>query len=412
MQHALVIGAGITGVNCALALQSRGFSVTITDDRPRRDGASSGNAGCFALSEVAPISMPGLAWQVPSMLADPLGPLAIRWRYAPFMVPWFWRFWRAGRRDEVEAIARSLAWLLKDVSRDYAPLLEAAKLTHLIRHEGTLFLYETDKGWQGARYEWELKRRHGVEFREVFAPEIREMEPSLAPVFCRGVHVPDWHHTVDPYAIVSGLSDLFLDRGGTMVDEQVIDFTCKAGKLTGARTLTGRNLPFDLVVIAAGAWSRPLANMLGQNIPLDTERGYNTTLPDPRIKLSRPVCPAERGFFITPMTAGLRIGGAVEFAGLKAEPDFRRAKAMLALCERMLPALNTEGGREWMGFRPSMPDSMPVIGRPTRHPNAIFAFGHGHLGLTLGATTGRLVADLARGRSDPAELCSFSPERF
>jgi D-amino-acid dehydrogenase len=412
MQHALVIGAGITGVNCALALQSQGFSVAIADDRPRRDGASSGNAGCFALSEVAPISMPGLAWQVPSMLADPLGPLAIRWRYAPRMAPWFWRFWRAGRRDRVEAIARSLAWLLKDVSRDYAPLLEAASLTHLIRHEGTLFLYETTKGWEGSRYEWELKRRNGVEFREVSASEIREMEPSLAPVFCRGVHVPRWHHTVDPYAIVSGLLDLFLERGGTIADERVVAFTHKDGKLTGALTSTGLNLPFDLVVIAAGAWSRQLAGMLGQYIPLDTERGYNTTLPDPRINLSRPVCPAERGFFVTPMAAGLRIGGAVEFAGLKAEPDFRRAKAMLGLAERMLPGLNTEGGREWMGFRPSMPDSMPVIGRPARHPNAILAFGHGHLGLTLGATTGRLVADIARGRPCPAELRAFSPERF
>ncbi len=202
------------------------------------------------------------------------------------------------------------------------------------------------------------------------------------------------------------------DSNVTLSGTQTIDGQSSANKtvLCTAQDAPAENGPWT--ANATGAWSRPLAKMLGQDIPLDTERGYNTTLPDPRIQLSRPVCPAERGFFVTPMKAGLRIGGAVEFAGLKAEPDFRRARAMLALCERMLPGLNAEGGREWMGFRPSMPDSMPVIGRATRHPNAIFAFGHGHLGLTLGATTGRLVADLARGRSDRAELSAFSPERF
>jgi len=174
----------------------------------------------------------------------------------------------------------------------------------------------------------------------------------------------------------------------------------------------GSELGFDMVVIAGGAWSKSLCRMLGHNVPLHTERGYNTTLPAPGVELSRPVCIAERSFFMTPMAMGLRIGGAVELAGLEAAPNFARAKALLANGAKALPGLNIDGGREWMGFRPSMPDSKPVIGRSPRHSNVLFAFGHGHLGLTQGATTGRLVAELALEGRTSIDLAPFRIDRF
>jgi D-amino-acid dehydrogenase len=412
MLKAVVIGAGIVGVCSALALQSRGFAVTLVDRGGPGLGASFGNAGCFALSEVAPISMPGLAWRLPSMLCDSHGPLTIRAHYAPRMIPWLWRFWRAGQVDRVESIARSLAWLLGPADMDIARLLRETKLEHLVRRNGALYVYETDRGWSESQYGWDLRRRNGIELHAIGREEIQRLEPALSPAFRRGIFLPNWHHVVDPYKLVSELANRFRDRGGQIRRGNVAGFTFRDNVVTGAATHDGQILPVDWLVVAAGAWSRNLARKLGHDVPLDTERGYNTTIRNPGVTLTRPVCPAERSYFLTPMEMGLRIGGAVEFAGLEAPPNFRRSSNLVALCRKAVPGIDTGDGREWMGFRPSMPDSMPVIARASRHPNAILAFGHGHLGLTLAATTGRLVADLTTGNHEPAELSAFSATRF
>jgi glycine/D-amino acid oxidase-like deaminating enzyme len=408
----VVIGAGVIGVNIALALQQRNFQVTVVDPGGPGTATSFGSAGCFATGEVTPISMPGLIWTVPRMLLDPLGPLSIRWRNIPTLAPWLWHFWRAGRTSQVETATGALASLVGRLWQDWDPILRETNLDGLVRRNGALFVYETTAGFASAAHEWQLRMQHGVAARRVGRDEIRALEPALAPIFGDGYLVEDWGHTIDPGALTKGLAERFVERGGAILGERAIGFRFDNSQPTVARFESGREFAFDQVVIAAGAWSGSLCSELGHYVPLDSERGYNTTLPHPGVTLSRPVCSAERNFVMTPMAMGLRIGGAVELASLEAPPNFARAKALLDLGAQTLPGLDMTGGQEWMGFRPSMPDSLPVISRSPKYPNVLFAFGHGHLGLTNAATTGRLVADLAVGRTPPVQMAPFRIDRF
>jgi D-amino-acid dehydrogenase len=411
-RRVVVVGAGIVGLNVALALGRRGWAVTVVDPRGPGEATSFGNAGCIAVAEITPISMPGLIRQVPRMLLDPLGPLAIRARYLPRLAPWLWRFWRAGTPARVEAATRALGALVGRAWTDWDDVVAEARLGDLFVRNGALFVYATDTGWRAAAAEWALRRRHGVRLEEVDAAAIRALEPALAPRFSRGYFVPDWGHVRDPYAVATRLADHMRARGGALRAAAVRDVAFADGRPSAARLDDGTTVPFDALAVCAGAWSGPLARALGPAVPLDTERGYNTTLPSPGVALSRPVCPAEHNFVATPLAAGLRIGGAVELAGLAAPPNFARAKALLALGRQALPGLDTRGGTEWMGFRPSLPDSLPVIGLSPRYGNVVFGFGHGHLGLTEAATTGRLVADLLTGTPPPIHLAPFRIDRF
>ncbi len=408
----LVLGAGVVGVNAALALLQRGFSVTIVDDRGPGLGTSFGNAGCIAVAEITPISMPGLIWHVPRMLLDPLGPLAIRWQYLPRLMPWLWRFWRAGGRRRVEEITASLGALVGCAWTDWDAVIDEARIGDLFVRNGALFVYRTEAGLREAEYEWDLRRRHGARAEAIDGPEIRKLEPGLSPEFIRGYFIPNWGHVLDPHRVVARLAEHVRARGADIRIGRVKGIAFAEGKPSAVRLEDGADLPFDALVVCAGAWSKTVCAWLGHDVPLDTERGYNTTLPNPGVQLTRPVCPAESSFLMTPMAMGLRIGGAVELAGLDAAPNFARAKALLELGRRALPGLDTADGKEWMGFRPSMPDSMPVISRSPRHPDVFFAFGHGHLGLTESATTGRLVAQLVSGEPTSIDTTPFRIDRF
>ena len=408
----LVLGAGIIGVNVALALRRRGLAVTILDDRGPGLGTSFGNAGCIAVAEVTPISMPGLIWQVPRMLLDPLGPLAIRWQYLPRLMPWLWRFWRAGTKTRVEAITQAIGALVERAWMDWSPVIADAKIDDLFVRNGGLFVYRTEAGFRDATYEWTLRRGYGVRAEAVDGPEIRRLEPALSPDYTRGYFIPDWGHVLDPHRVVARLAEHFRARGGHIRIGRATGIEFKDGEPASIRLEDGAQEPFDALVVCGGAWSKPVCAWLGHDVPLDTERGYNTTLPKPGVELTRPVCPAEGNFIITPMAMGLRIGGAVELAGLDAPPNFARAKALLELGRRTLPGLDVTDGKEWMGFRPSMPDSMPVIGASPRHSNTFFAFGHGHLGLTGSATTGHLVAQLVAGEPTSIDTAPFRIDRF
>ena len=409
----LVLGAGIIGVNVALALRQRGFAVTIVDDRGPGLGTSFGNAGCVAVAEITPISMPGLIWQVPRMLLDPLGPLAIRWQYLPRLMPWLWRFWRAGSRRRVEAITAALGALVGRAWTDWDDVIAEARIGDLFVRNGALFVYRTEAGFRDADYEWALRRRHGARAEPVDGQEIRELEPGLSHEFVHGYYIPNWGHVVDPHRVVARLAEHFRARGGAIRIGRVKGVEFSDGKPAAARLEDGSREAFDGLVVCAGAWSKTVCGWLGHDVPLDTERGYNTTLPTPGVELSRAVCPAESSFLMTPMAMGLRIGGAVELAGLEAPPNFARAKALLELGRRALPGLDVANGKEWMGFRPSMPNSMPVISRAPHHPETVFfAFGHGHLGLTESATTGRLVAELVSREPTSIDTTPFRIDRF
>ncbi|WP_417805392.1 NAD(P)/FAD-dependent oxidoreductase [Thalassospira lucentensis] len=412
-QKALVIGAGIVGVNVALALQDKGYDVTIVDRGEPGMGASFGNAGGIAVTECAPIAMPGILSNVPGWLMDPLGPLSVRWRYLPQMLPWLARFLAASSKNRVEQIATELAALLHRAWDDYDPVIAKAGLADAVfKKEGALAVYRTDASRRKDDYGIDLRRRNGINIRDVSRSEIRDLEPDLAPIFACGVMEEDWGRVLDPYKIVMGLFKLFTDRGGKFETGEVTDFVYRDGKPRAAITTSGDNITFDTVVVACGAWSKTLAKRLGSPVPLDTERGYNTTVPYHGASLSRMVICADDSFVMTPMEMGIRVGGAVELGGLVAAPNYDRAKALFAKGQQVLPKLNPEGGTEWMGFRPSMPDSKPVISKSPNHQNVFFAFGHGHLGLTLAATTGRLISDLMSGAETPVNMTPYRINRF
>jgi D-amino-acid dehydrogenase len=411
-RHVVVVGAGVIGVNVALALCERGYAVTVIDERGPGLGTSFGNAGCIATAEITPISMPGLIWQVPRMLLDPLGPLAIRWSYLPRLSPWLWRFWRAGTPTRVRAITAALGSLVGRAWAEWDRVIATAGIADLFVRNGALFVYATDKGFRAAEEEWALRLSHGATAEEIDGNAIRALEPALSQHFRRGYFIPDWGHVLDPHRVVARIADHLRGRDIDIRVGRVRDVQFAAGRPSAVALEGGQTVAFDAVAICGGAWSRVLCRRVAGDVPLDTERGYNTTLPNPGVRLTRPVCPAESSFLMTPMAEGLRIGGAVELAGLDAPPNFARARALLALGRQALPDLNTQGGREWMGFRPSMPDSMPVIGLAPRHANVALAFGHGHLGLTEAAITGRLVAEMLSGAPTVIDTSPFRVDRF
>jgi D-amino-acid dehydrogenase len=410
-RHATVIGAGIVGVCCALALLEDGHRVTLLDaDEPGR-GASFGNAGFLSGGSVMPHSSPGLIRRVPRMLLDPLGPLTIRWRHLPRLTPWLLRFLAAGRLERVERIAAALQALYATTVADFAPLVREAGCADLIEHRGRLELYASDASFDRSRLKRELMRRHGVRFEELDAAGVREREPALRAPIRHGLWFPDEAHTVDPFRLTQALAENFRRRGGTFRRVRVRGFALGEGGPTALHTDAG-DLPADLVVLAAGISSRALAARLGSRVPLESERGYHVSLPHPGVAPRVPFASTDHGFVITPMGEGIRLAGTIELASLQAPPNWARADKLLRIGRLLLGDLNEEGAQRWMGHRPAMPDSLPVIGRSPLHPRVLFAFGHGHLGLTGAPHTGRLIAQLAGGRPPGIDLAPFRPDRF
>ena len=407
MPRIVVVGAGIVGLACARALHLDGHAVSLIDRDPDGDKTSWGNAGGIAVTEVVPQAVPGLWRRVPRWLMDPLGPLAIRPAYLPRLSPWLWRFLRACSEPRMRAAAAALAAVNGRVYQDLVPLLEDIGLAGDLQRAGALALYESARGRARDAGYWALSRELGVECHDLSGEDARALEPALGAEVHSGVLLPAWSHLADPKRIVLGLLAWLRQRQVAVVQGEVVHLEPGA-----ARATDGRRLPFDLAVIAAGAWSAGLARQAGDRVPLESERGYNSTLPHPGVVVTRQLIFAERSFVATPLAIGLRIGGAAEFAGREAPPDWRRAAALLALGRRYLPGLNDGGGSQWMGQRPATPDGLPVIGRSSGRSDLFYAFGHGHLGLTQAATTGRLVADLVRGAPPPIDMAPYRAERF
>ena len=406
----VVVGAGIVGLSVAFHLVRDGRSVTLLDPDPEGDKASFGNAGGIAVTEVVPASVPGLAWKVPFWLLDPLGPLAVRPRHAPRLLPWLWRFARAGRPAETERIATALAALNSRVYDDLLPMLAQTGLANELNREGALTVYETRAALERDAPEWDLKRRHGIEIQLLDRPELHAMEPALGPRAALGVFTPQWSHVNDPKHLVDAVRHWLLARGATVIPGRAVGIENEAPLLV--RLQDGGAIPAASVVVAAGAWSGRLARQLGDRVLIESERGYNTTIPDPGIALKREVIFAERKFVATPLTCGLRIGGAAEFGGLDAIANHKRSRALSRLASLYLPGLKADGGTEWAGHRPTTPDSLPVIGPSPRRPGVHYAFGHGHLGLTQAATTGQLIADGVAGRAPSIDMAPYGIARF
>ena len=416
VRHVTVIGAGAVGASTALALRRDGYAVTLLERGDPGMGASFGNAGMLSVTSCVPIASPGILWRVPRLLADPLGPLYVDWRYLHRIAPWLVRFVLASRPAEVERISIALMSLLVQIVPAYRELLGSEAFNDLTRPGGNLVVYKSEQAFEKARQgAHALRRRRGVNLSFLDQSELRQMEPALGPNVKYGVFMPDSYQTVNPLRLTQRLVELFQDEGGELVRTSVQHIEHgSAGRLTAVTDNGPRDL--DLVAICAGSWSKQLAAQCGARVPLDTERGYHVMLPSPGIKVNRPMSSGDHEFAITPMEHGLRLAGTVELAGLDAPPNMQRADVLLRAAKDLFPGLDAAGMTTWMGFRPSMPDSLPVIGPSAQHADVYYAFGHGHLGLTLAAVTARLVADLiadmVAGRPSRVDLTPFRPDRF
>jgi D-amino-acid dehydrogenase len=410
-----VIGAGMVGVCTASWLQREGHSVFLVEAGEPGRGASFGNAGCFNGSSVTPVSMPGTIRNVPRWLTDPLGPLSLRWTYLPAIAPWLLRFMRAGTPDKVHAQARALRPLVGPTLEALNPLVSAAGAEDLVHRLGHLYVYRSTESLGKDRLAWELRRENGVEIDEFDADGLRQLEPALSRDYVRGLLVRENGHTSNPLKLVERLLEHFLQSGGELVRARADGFRLDSRRLAAIQTDTG-DLPADAAVICAGAYSKPLAAALGDRVPLETERGYHLMISDPEAMPRIPTADADGKFVATPMETGLRFAGTVELAGLAAPPDWRRAHILLAQGRKMLPGLAASHPEDrisvWMGHRPSLPDSLPVLGPSSASPDVIYAFGHGHVGMTAAPMTGKIVADLVAGRPPTIDIAPFAAGRF
>lgn len=407
----VVIGAGIVGVMAAHYLQESGRAVLLLDRDEVAAGASAGNAGILAFPEIIPIPSPGIMWKAPKWLLDPLGPLSLPPAYALSIAPWLWRFWRASSKKTFERGIAVQTRLMKLAAAEMDRVRAIGELASFFTHTGTLDLYDSEASFNAATHDWLEKEKAGFQFTSVDRAEIDRLQPGLAPQFRHAMYSPAGIQVNDPKGLTRAVADLVVARGGQYRKGEVADIAPRAdGALLTLKD--GATIQAATVVLSGGAWSKTLAERLGDRVPLETERGYNTTLPPQAFTLQRQLYFNDHAFVVTPLAEGIRVGGAVELGGLKLPPNYRRSKALLAKAARFLPDLKTEGGREWMGFRPSMPDCLPVIGRSKASPAILYAFGHGHLGLTQSAATGRLISELAAGRTPSLSLAPLGPDRF
>lgn len=410
MSHITVIGAGVVGLSSAIAAQDRGFDVTVIDREGPAAGASAGNAGAFAFTDIFPLASPKIFWKAPKWLLDPLGPLSLPPAYAVQMLPWLMRFVRACAPDRVAASVNAQTAMMDLSKAELEGFLDRTGTLSMLQKNGNLEVYEGEAQFRASLPGWEARARHGIAFTHMSAAEMAAVQPGIAPRFTHGTFTPGWYSIADPKLYTLALADHFRAKGGRI---EIADVAALTADETGVDVIaSGQSWRADQVVLAAGAFSHLIARSLGEKIPLETERGYNTTLPVGAFDLRCQVTFGGHGFVVSRLSTGVRVGGAVELGGLKLAPNFKRSQAMLAKAAAFLPGLQTTGGTQWMGFRPSMPDSLPAIGHARDTRRVVYAFGHGHLGLTQSAGTARVVADLLSGQRPPIDITPFSPQRF
>jgi len=418
-QRVCVIGGGVVGLFAALTLQEQGKQVSLIErgEIGGRQGASFGN-GCWVNpGAIMPMSLPGLWREVPGYLLDRNGPFTIRWRHLPHLAEWLLRFLWAGRswKKIDEQIVRRLP-LLENPVTQYRLWAKQAGVEHLILSTGTMYIYRDRGELEADSKSWELRKKHNIRTRLIEPDELRRLEPALSSNYRYGMMLEDAATLADPSAFCLALGELFTKRGGKLVQAEVTGFEIGRNRLMAVRT-DKEAVSCNQAVIAAGAWSKALAAQLGDRIPLISERGYHITIKNPGFSINHGMMHAEGKMAITPTTAGLRLAGQVELASLDAAPRWERAHILLAYAKRSFPSLEREIDLNrhdvWIGHRPSTPDSMPVIDRSSTCPDIVYAFGHGHTGLSMAPATAKIVGQLLGGdRLDAAMLQPFSAKRF
>ncbi|MGB3539390.1 MAG: FAD-dependent oxidoreductase [Mesorhizobium sp.] len=404
-----IVGAGVVGLATALRLAGEGREVLLIDPNEPGSGASYGNAGTVAEYACVPVGTPAVLRSLPKLLFDRDSPFALRWSALAQLAPWLARFARQSLPAAARANAVALAGLLADALPAWEEMAVEADAVDLLRRNGCLYLCRRESDFAGLEWSRALRSELGAH-QEVLTPDaVAKLEPNLPPVEGKGLYFPDSLNLTDPKAMMAKLLKAAVARGASVLKATVTGLQAAPGgvRLEGP----GCSVVAGKVVIAAGAFSRPLAAMAGDRIPLETERGYHLEFATDAPLLGRPVCPVDLGFYMTPMAGRLRVAGTVELGKRDAPVNPRRHALLDRGVRQFFPALG-QPTSQWLGFRPSLPDSRPVIGPASNNPNVIYAFGHGHIGLTLSAVTARNVAGLITGRRNSQAMEAFSASRF
>lgn len=410
-KHITIIGAGIVGISTASYLRRNGHAVTVVDMRAPGEYCSFGNAGILSPGSCVPQALPGVLAKVPGYLADPLGPLAIRPGHFLRALPWFMRLAAASRMARVAQIADALRPLLRQTFEAYAPLVQHAGVSDMIRQTGYVVAYATRAALLRDALPWKLRRDRGVLMEELDGAGIRAKVPQLGGGFEAGLYLPEQGFVTNPERLTKSLAAQFQKDGGKILQRRVLDIDVSP---EGPRALVtdAGNMALETLVICAGSHSHEFTAKFGDRVPLEAERGYHVTYSDPRYTLPMPVFLPQQKVFVTPMEMGLRIAGQSEFAGNDADPNYARADVLSKQMQTFFPGISSVDATKWMGRRPSIPDSLPVIGPASKVPNVWYAFGHGHVGLCGGAPTGRALADLIGGRTPSVDMRPFRVTRF
>ena len=404
-----IVGSGIQGVCIGLQLIKKGIPVTIFD---RNDPLSSsfkpasyGNAGHFSPYAVLQFNRPDVLYDVPKMLLSSYGPLALKWNYIPKMIPWFINYLKNFNKKSMLHTAKYMHQILSLSNDAYEEIFREIDTSNLVKKNGIIYVW-TNKNLKSRELEIKVRRDLGIKQKLLTQKEILEIEPNLNPVFDAGVIYEDAMHAKDPHKILKEIFKLFLKKGGKFIQEDIKSIKQNNEDQT---TIVANNKQyfFEKSIIASGAFSKNLTDQLGEKIPLDTERGYHVHFKNMENLISRPVIFLDRGFGMTPMSQGLRAVGTVELGGLKNPPSKKRIDYIIRCAKELLPQLR-EHHDEWLGFRPTLPDFLPILGPSLKNKNIIYAFGHHHLGWTLGAITGKIISGIAAGEKTNLDLSPYS----
>lgn len=408
-----VVGAGIIGVNCAYELQSLGFETTLFDPSGVGEQCSKGNAGHFATEQVFPLADPKLLPQLPSMLFNSQGPFSLSAAHLPKALPWFIKFLSNMLAKKRNENINALKLINKEAIKCYQQLLSSINAEHLLTCNGSLLVFEQTPQLEIEKIAAQYQKQ-GIALKILNKKECKQLEPELADTIKAAIYFTQVAHTINPHMLCMAIADAAFAKGSSLIKEKVVHISSNEEFATLKTDNSVHH--FDKVVIATGAWSKPLLNKLGYTLPLEAEGGYHHQFTD-QVALNRPVVSHERKFIITPMENGLRAAGTVEFTGIASKPKYQRAETLKCQAQYLLNTplkkeLNTSKTKQWHGLRPSLPDSLPVIGKAPKHENIYFSLGHQHLGLTLGAITGKLIGQLVNNEATDINLTPFCISRF
>ncbi len=405
-----IVGAGIQGVCIGLQLIKKGIPVTLFDKNEPGKMASYGNAGHFSPYAILQFNRPDILYDIPKMLFSSYGPLALKWNYIPKMIPWIMQYLKSCNTKGMMHTAKYMHQIL-DLSLDaYEEIFEEIDTTNLVERKGIIYIW-TNQNLKSREIEIKVREQFGVKQRLLSRNDILNLEPNLQPVFDAGILYDYAYHARDPHGILKKIFELYISKGGKFIKSEIKNICQTKVNETEITTELSEKYKFEKTILACGAFSKKLTDKLNENIPLDTERGYHVHFKGSENLVSRPVIFLDRGFGLTPMNQGLRAVGTVELGGLKNPPSKKRIEYVVRCARELLPQLGNHSD-EWLGFRPTLPDFLPIIGPSQKNNNIIYAFGHHHLGWTLGAITGKIVSKIVNEEKTNLDLSPYSSKRF